>query len=180
MIDLRPIAEDVVASRPDWSLGAVLSVLAGQRERGSAEDMRRAALAAAGDPDGARTPAAIAFNRYWSTTKAAPKPEGFAGPLPECSTCGQPFRRDTTAAYCPDCGQQLVLRIHHNLPPEAMRAVTCLQCHREQGPGFAHCANCGHAFPTAPVWVSAGPAVRTHLEDPVLIGTVIESEGWNW
>lgn len=182
MIDLRPIAEDVVASRPEWSLGAVLSVLAGQRERGSAAEMRRAALAAAEDPDGARTPAAIAFDRYW-TAKAPPEVEKFTGPLSECAGCGQPFPRHTTAAHCPACGAPVSLIDHRNRPPSELRAMTCTGCGNTQITGFDHCAHCGDAMPipTPPVpLLPKDDPWRDALPDPVLVGTVIEDEGWDW
>lgn len=189
MIDLRPIAEDVVASRPDWSLGAVLTVLAGQRERGSAEDMRRAALAAAADSDGARTPAAIAFNRYWSTSTAkAAEVEKFTGPLAECAGCGQPFPRNTTAAHCPACGAVVRLIEHRNRPPSELRPMTCAGCGNTQITGFDHCARCGQSMPdpTMPAPMRPVPLLpaddprRDPLPDPVPIGAVINDEGLDW
>lgn len=105
--ELRAIADAVCELRPDWSAGGVLNVLTAVRDRGRVDEISRAAQRAANDPT-SRTPSAIEFPAHWIKSK----PAAVAGasnngnpPLPECSECGVPALRETSARLrtCPSC-----------------------------------------------------------------------------
>lgn len=101
--DLRAVAAQVHAQRPDWDLAGILTELAKCRGRGTIEELLAAALKAAANPQ-ARTPAAIGFDASWTPAPEPPAP-GAYDPLPECAECGAPVPRDQIDALdtCPAC-----------------------------------------------------------------------------
>lgn len=102
--ELRSVAIEVVAQRPEWDLGAVLQVLMGHQYQPILE-VRAGAMKAAMNGS-VRSPVGIDFAQHW--TRSAPLGvSGGYNPLPECRTCGQPAGRDESESLllCPGCGE---------------------------------------------------------------------------
>lgn len=180
--ELREIAAEVCALRPDWGIGQVLTALHQQLHRGTLAELRAAALRAA-DNDKARSPAAIGWESSW----VKPAPSGDAAvkevvPLPECAECGQPRKRARwvgpgdrdfepipAPAFCPGCGARWVDAQYVREDPEAAQRCACGAPARF---GFAFCARCGRPTPAKLTVVRdpAPPPERESLAEPMSLG----------
>lgn len=107
--------------------------------------------------------------------------EKFAGPLPECSACGQAATRQQALALnrCPGCGAAWRPVVHQLTGPAATYVVECPVCGRRQRAGFAFCGGCGAPAepppPAAPRPLLPEPE-RARLEDPVTVGQVLDDQ----
>lgn len=97
---------------------------------------------------------------------------GQAIPLPECSTCGQPAKRDRPLRYCPRCGA-----IWHPVAyVETLRELTtttCPACSTTQRLGFPICQHCGTTLPREQPSRHT-VAVRQPLDDPLPLAVTID------
>lgn len=182
---VRNLANQVLAARPEWHLGAILKALTANEDRGSLDELRAAALHAAEDQS-ARTPAAIGFKEHWTATKTTEsEPPGY-NPLPECRHCGQPRNRHTRPAHCPNCGRAWFDLLVGDTE-RARLLDACPSCGRRQRRGFPHCHECGHRMFGADPVLAPPPnpliperARLTVAEAPVLIGQVVQDvDDWD-
>lgn len=97
---------------------------------------------------------------------------GPARPLPECSRCGQPARRDKPPTYCPSCGDTW-RPIEHDGYRDERDVDRCDRCNTTQSVGFRYCGSCGypieHVERPRPTIVK-----REHLQEPLPIGAVAD------
>lgn len=116
--EVKALAVEVNRARPDWHTPGILNVLMGLRGQLGIDELRAAAMRAAGNA-GARTPKGIEFEASQARGGGVDDGPGL-GPLPECRACGHPISRAKTAQpACPECGAApLRLVSFEHIPPK--------------------------------------------------------------
>lgn len=106
--------------------------------------------------------------------------EKFAGPLPECRSCGQPSSRKASLALnrCTNCGD-VWHPVVYEAPGSASTRLECTSCGRRQQLGGRFCGNCGADMPAAPPPAPRPIEIpnRPHNQDPLPIGQVLAEQG---
>jgi hypothetical protein len=106
---------------------------------------------------------------------AGPVGPGQPNPLPECSTCGQPAKRNAAPTYCPACGDDWHPVIVRTMQRD-LNSVTCPTCSTRQRIGFPICHACGSPLPNDDTPGDHGPivAARQQLDDPQPLAVTID------
>ena len=99
------------------------------------------------------------------------RPYGRERPVPECSHCGQPARRNTRLAYCPACGKHWAPVEVDVYRTDDRLAIACQQCGQAQAAGMRYCQSCGSQLPDSTPLLTT--TARRHLQDPLPIATVV-------
>lgn len=112
----------------------------------------------------------------------------YAGPLPECASCGQPASRtgDRVLQRCPRCGASWRSAIQDPVASAMRLRVPCPACSAAQKPGFPRCGQCGATMPPWPppkaaevstdehvVRSAAAAAARASTAEPVPLGQTV-------